>query len=79
MTKKDDGGPAFPNSGGSDSVLYASYGMFLRDWFAGQALSAMGVSLSEGLAPGAYPIQAARAAYNIADAMLAERKKDESQ
>ena len=76
--KIEDGGPAFPNAGGSDSPLYGAYGMSLRDWFAGQAL--MGITsnpntrgdadrLSEGIA---------LYAFKAADAMLAERKKERS-
>jgi hypothetical protein len=63
-----DGGPAFP-------VKYQSGGMTLRDYFAGQALAGFlaahagqGVSLPED-------DWSATRAYEIADAMLAERAK----
>ncbi len=60
MADIDDGGPAFP-AGSS-----AFRGMSLRDYFAAKALP---VVLT-------YPGQRfAEAAYAIADAMLAERKK----
>jgi hypothetical protein len=67
-TKKPDGGDAFPQAlvnGGYDG----SKGMTLRDWFAGQFLTS--------LAPP--PDVSARAvatkAYEVADAMIAERAK----
>jgi hypothetical protein len=60
MTMKDKlGGYAFPSD--------TSTGMTLRDWFAGQALA--NVDHDPDL-----PEIAARAAYRIADAMLAARK-----
>ena len=71
MTKKD-GGPAFPVAPG--------LGMTLRDWFAGQALAA-----SYKLVVKEYSSicdddeqfweWAAKDAYGIADAMIAEREK----
>lgn len=77
MSERDDGGPAFPTmtDGG-----YARGGMSLRDWFAGQALPAvlmdtaqvkavadrMGICLTDAIA---------EVSYEVADAMLAERKK----
>jgi hypothetical protein len=57
------------------------YGMTLRDWFAGQALTSIADRpLSHGmsqLAPNSpmHPDKAAAAAYRYADAMLAERNK----
>ena len=64
---KKDGGPAFPMA--SDISGHWS-GMTLRDWFAGQALRARwgdGTAMTE--------IEAAQMAYQLADAMLAERSK----
>jgi len=72
---KPDGGPAFP-LGSSD----IRDGMSLRDYFAGQALIFMArmdfylfaddrETLNAGMA--------ARNAFDIADAMLAERKKED--
>ena len=42
MTKPKDGGPAFPR-GAVDA------GMTLRDWFAGQALSAIAVEVDSNI------------------------------
>lgn len=78
MAKAEDGGPAFPERQG-----YAA-GMTLRDWFAGQTLA--GNLLKEsypewqlkawfGGRSGLYREEiASRAAYAIADAMLAARQ-----
>jgi hypothetical protein len=76
----NDGGPAFPGLDSlanseddyNDRATYTAYGtsgMSLRDWFAGQALTASAMH---------YPMKAndaARHAYQMADAMLAEREK----
>lgn len=83
MAERKDGGPAFPltaetalapvtNIHGAD----VSSGMSLRDWFAGQALSGVirmcaGDTRREGETIDEY---FARAAYEIADAMLEARK-----
>lgn len=66
-----DGGPAFPhNKELSDGSFSYHSGMTLRDWFAGQALNGM---LSES---DDYSFEgAAKASYEQADAMLAERSK----
>jgi len=48
--------------------LTAREGMTLRDWFAGQALAVIGNS--------SCPSEHAFFAYELADAMLAERAKD---
>ena len=62
----DDGGPAFP--------CVTTAGMSLRDWFAGQALAGM----LAYPAPGApIPRVVAKAAYEYADAMIAERGKQD--
>ena len=71
---KPDGGPAFPHTleirygnGNQGSSVYG--GMSLRDWFAGQALNS--------IITGGFPVpNIAKAAYEVADAMLAERSKD---
>jgi len=77
-----DNPPAFPNTGNSTWSLQPTDGMTLRDWFAGQALPAIISATSAGqhqpLMPGngVTLIQAmARDAYDLADAMLAERAK----
>lgn len=72
---------AFPCTGeGFGSELYTQKGMTLRDYFAGQALATVllgnhydenGYALSADMRPKAY----AQDAYQIADAMLAERSK----
>ena len=65
MTDKiNDGGPAFPHQKEDGSPYW---GMSLRDWFAGQALSASGLT--------ADPKLTAEWAYLYADAMLEVRKK----
>jgi hypothetical protein len=73
---RDDGGPAFPYS---HAATLRNDGMSLRDWFAGQALAAIGM-----WAPTENPtdwrdrdvVQSLRArwAYEQADAMLKARK-----
>ena len=82
---KDDGGPAFPAMGGCDAVPC----MRLRDWFAGQALTTTGTLIEwmfshcneveiEGAKDGMLrSSHIANIAYEIADAMLAEREKGE--
>jgi hypothetical protein len=64
-----DGGPAFPITAGNN--VYAT-GMFLRDWFAGQAMA--GLMANPSIDTGTM-LDAARSAYDIADAMLEEREK----
>lgn len=66
-----DGGCAFPFNAGEFGIEPSS-GMSLRDWFAGQALSAM----SEPFAKKEKPEHRAKAAYALADAMLVERGKE---
>ena len=74
-----DGGPAFPITVRRDEKYMdeAGYGkvravqgleggMTLRDWFAGQALAGVNAATEQ---------EAARFAYAVADAMLAERAK----
>ena len=73
MPKSDDGGPAFPHAGCPTGV-----GLSARDWFAGQAL--VGAQFEGGLGGKAaihpeYLSCLARDCYDIADAMLAERRK----
>lgn len=82
---RDDGGSAFPGFQPSEgsSFVYADGGMTLRDWFAGQALSGIcsdernmsamtRVAEAEGLDLTQY---VSSSAYEMADAMLAERSK----
>lgn len=69
MRDRTDGGPAFPAQPDADP---AGWGMSLRDYFAGQAL--IGLTLHRDMY-GWTPEGVATAAYNLADAMLAERDK----
>ena len=67
MSKKDDGGHAFP----------PEPGMSLRDWFAGRALSGNWTDFEWGssqVRADDVP-EMARLAYAIADAMLEARKQ----
>lgn len=65
-----NGGPAFPNSVQPD-FQYAESGMSLRDWFAGQAVHGLMIDR-----PLECPFSdVAAQAYEVADAMLAEREK----
>ena len=71
-----EGGPAFPVVEGHK----IAFGMSLRDYFAAQALVAMGTwcpQMSDGGPVLHASVHAARAAYAYAqaDAMLAERSK----
>jgi len=65
---KDVGGPAFPLDLTVDGEHRWGYGMTLRDYFAAQAMQAL--IDNDGLFS-EIPTQA----YDIADAMLEERKK----
>lgn len=82
---RKDGGPAFPTEPNTQPGVYVHHGMTLRDWFAGQALAAIGT-----WTPGELPFdlmygtdewhqwsisRRASYAYRQADAMLAERSK----
>lgn len=71
MTAKPESPPAFPSSV-PVNFQYAHDGMSLRDWFAGQALQGMQASAAYEITP--YK-QRALEAYELADAMLAERSK----
>lgn len=76
MPKIDDGGPAFPAPGvyldeniTPRCVENGESGLSLRDWFAGQVLSAFtGERIVDADA-------LARTCYRLADAMLAARKQ----
>jgi len=70
---RDDGGPAFPCWSEKDN-----HGMSLRDYFAGQALAAMLPTIQVkdwDNKDEAIVAHVSGLAYEIADAMLAERAK----
>ena len=64
MTQPKDGGPAFPNT-----PDHNRRGMSLRDWFAGQAISAL---LDSNTPPHQFSSLAQRA-YEIADEAIQVR------
>ena len=71
---KEDGGSAFPFApmGEARAGQYSgSFGMTLRDWFAGQALA----GFLAGKVNATGDDQLAKFCYMSADAMIAERKK----
>ena len=74
----DDGGLAFPIPDDRDEygngIREGSRGMTLRDWFAGKALSAFRDEINDSFKPAS---TIARAAYEIADAMIAARNPKE--
>ena len=70
MDQTNNGGPAFPCY---DARGFVSEGMSLRDYFAGQALAGM---LADSTRQGSLE-NYTEDAYDIADAMLAEREKEE--
>lgn len=90
MTEKNDGGPAFPHVSGTEGhgphvtrinpngdIVFdcIASGMTLRDWFAGQSLAGI-LSRPKGCeAWDGEPQESTEAAYNYADAMIAERSK----
>jgi hypothetical protein len=75
--KKHDGGPAFPlyvpSEEDDENRAQIKSGMSLRDWFAGMALANEWCS-AVGVDPHSQDA-IARRAYQIADAMLAQRKE----
>lgn len=91
MTKIEDGGPAFPHQmpshmmatvtgahpmgGFTPEVATFHFGMSLRDWFAGQALTGIIASPAAIIGhPDTDREATAAVAYEYADAMLAARK-----
>lgn len=74
MAAKDDGGPAFPatEANGCNSGVW---GMSLRDWFAGQAMSGWLADPAVRVADADDARTHAERCYLIADAMLAARSK----
>ena len=70
---KNDGGPAFPVVA-LEPPYYIKEGMTLRDWFAGQALETI-ISLCQNRDGYWSTTAVACNAYEVADAMIAEREK----
>ncbi len=68
MSKKPDGGPAFPAPG------YVNQGMSLRDYFAAKAMEGMCSACSWAIDVSVDIESMAKASYEIADAMLAARE-----
>jgi hypothetical protein len=68
MSKKDDGGMAFPVASG---VIH-NKGMSLRDWMAGMALQGM---VANPYYDAHNAAEYSEYAYKVADAMIAERAK----
>jgi len=88
MSKKDDGGPAYPVTGlfmgeqltpasPADQECAGYGGMTLRDYFAGQALAGIlaDPNAFEAFAVDEYYSAAADYAFRMADAMLAVRSE----
>ena len=79
MSTIEDGGPAFPLAEPGNCVS-ASEGMTLRDYFAAKAMPLAWKIFDEGYSPDALtPENIAKAAYQIADAMIAARKPNPNQ
>lgn len=83
MSKQDDGGPAFPVQ---DAATWQAHGMSLRDYFAielGAALIVSSAADPNGLMRAVHnrgcsdaKEWVAMSAYELADAMLAQRSKE---
>jgi hypothetical protein len=66
-----DGGSAFPVP--ENVKDYRDQGMKLRDWFAGQALAGLYANTGFRYTPDGYAFEA----YKVANAMIAEREKEQ--
>lgn len=80
MTKKNDGGPAFPRTGDTVASRFKDFdlnGMSLRDYFAAKAMQSLALSCTGGLGMTEAGEDAlkeyAADAYRWADAMLEVR------
>lgn len=73
MSPEKDGGPAFPVQ--DDKMLNGSYGMSLRDYFAAKAMEGFNSDMVRYDWQPEVAAMAARHAYKLADAMLAERER----
>lgn len=74
MSKQDDGGTAFPATEADHGLNYGNSGMSLRDYFAAAAIKGGAIFHQED-GCGRDPKESAEIAYQVADAMLAERAK----
>lgn len=80
MSERNDGGPAFPTTKNNQEyggVFYGTVGMSLRDWFAGQAISAtLQAFITRGEGPTSLDeVQhLVERAFQVADAMLKARE-----
>jgi len=68
---KNDGGPAFPGRYWDGQKKADHFGMSLRDYFAAQALLGLIVN------PQFSPDGCATRAYRVANAMIAERRRED--
>jgi hypothetical protein len=79
QTKIDDGGPAFPQPetahGNTVGDQFGQGGLSMRDWFAGQALCGILAAHAGDDIALPDPVNAAKDAYNYADAMIEARKE----
>ena len=75
---KDTGGRAFPTTlENYDNMRPAGAGMTLRDYFAAKAMQGLITSRHKDFEDGWYDEDVvAKSAYQMADAMLAERSKE---
>lgn len=73
-----DNESAFPLQRIDMPTKYASFGLTKREWFAGMALIAL-LSSEAGIVGylGAGALKTTEAAFTLADAMIAESKKEE--
>ena len=74
MNKQKHGGPAFPNSRHVGELTVVDGGMTLRDYFAAKAMQGL---LADSNVIGSTK-NVSTAAYKMADAMLAERNKEQN-
>ena len=79
-TTKQDGGPAFPSTPMDRSGQIAPHemGISIRDYFAGQAMSAIDIDLlvrEAGMSARETVIHRARLCYMFADSMLKVREE----
>lgn len=76
MSRRNDGGPAFPTTQPLEFWGDPNQGMTLRDYFAAKAMqAALPAIIAGATADSETDARLARASYMIADAMLAERER----